>query len=191
MQEQNAENVGSERVAAEAAPVAGVPFSRFGEPAERVRRPASADQQEEIHRRALLAAAVASNLKAEDIRVLDMRSLVSYTDYLIICTGRSTRQTRRISEEIGLRLKRDLRLLPLGVQGDAAGDWILMDYLDFIVHIFTPETRDFYRLDVMWKEAPAETVDAAGVVAADLRRPATSEEPDVIEAEPTAVAQPD
>lgn len=151
---------------------------------ERVRQPVGADQQEEIHRRALQAAAVASDLKAEDIRVLDMRSLVTYTDYLVICTGRSTRQTRRVSEEIGLRLKRELRLLPLGVQGDRVGEWILMDYLDFIVHIFTPETRDFYRLDVMWKEAPAETVDAAGVVAAEVRAPVTPEEPAASEDEP-------
>ncbi len=187
MQEQDAEHAVPDQVAAETAAVGGVPFSRFGEPTERVRRPASADQQEEIHRRALLAAAVASNLKAEDIRVLDMRSLVSYTDYLVICTGRSTRQTRRISEEIGLLLKRDLRLLPLGVQGDAAGDWILMDYLDFIVHIFTPETRDFYRLDVMWKEAPAETVDAAGVVAAEVRASAALEESAASDDEPAAL----
>ncbi|NLT35577.1 MAG: ribosome silencing factor [Gaiellales bacterium] len=146
------------------------------EPPERVRQPADADQQEEIHRRALLAAAIAADLKAEDIRVLDMRSLVSYTDFLVVCTGRSTRQTRRISEEIGLRLKRELRLLPLGVQGDRASEWILMDYLDFIVHIFTPETRDFYRLDVMWKEAPAETVGAAGVVAVERTSSAAVEE---------------
>ncbi|HEX2986713.1 MAG TPA: ribosome silencing factor [Chloroflexota bacterium] len=135
-------------------PAAGAP----SEPRERIRQPLTEEQHEEIRRRARKAAEIAADLKAEDIRILDMRSLVTYTDYLVICTGRSTRQTRRISEEIGFRLKKEFGLLPLGVEGDAAGEWILMDYLDFIVHVFTPETREFYRLDVMWKQAPTEVL---------------------------------
>lgn len=117
-----------------------------------------AEPQEEILARARRAAAIASELKGEDIRILDMRGLVTYTDYLVICSGRNTRQTRRIAEEIGLRLKGEYGIIPLGVEGEAAGEWILMDYLDFIVHVFTPERRDFYRLDVLWKEANMEIV---------------------------------
>ncbi len=130
------------------------------EPGSRTRervRPAP-DRQEEILSWARRAAAVASELKAEDIHILDMRELVTYTDFLVICSGRSGRQARRISEEIGLKLKTELGLRPDGVEGDASGEWILMDYLDFIVHVFTPEKREFYRLDVLWKEAPVETV---------------------------------
>ena len=100
---------------------------------------------------------MASKIKGEDIRILDMRELVTYTDYLVICSGRNTRQTRHIAEEIGLELKKELGLMPAGVEGYSVGEWILLDYLDFVVHVFTPERRDFYRLDVLWKEAPAET----------------------------------
>ena len=74
-----------------------------------------------------------------------MHELVSYTDYLVLCTGRNTRLTRRISEEVGFRLKEKSGLIPAGVEGASSGEWILMDYLDFVVHIFTPEARDFYR----------------------------------------------
>ena len=120
-----------------------------------VRHPAKG--QEDIQGCARRAAAVASKFKGEDIRILDMRELVTYTDYLVICSGRNTRQTRRIAEEIGLELKKQLGLMPAGVEGYTVGEWILLDYLDFVVHVFTPERRDFYRLDVLWKEAPAET----------------------------------
>jgi ribosome-associated protein len=105
------------------------------------------------------AAAAALALKGEDIRILTMHELVTYTDFLVLCTGRSTRQTRRIADEIGVRLKKADGLLPHSVEGDRTGEWILMDYLDFIVHIFTPETREFYRLDNLWKTAPVEAVE--------------------------------
>ena len=105
------------------------------------------------------AAGVALALKGEDIRILTMHDLVTYTDFLVLSTGRSTRQTRRIAEEIGVRLKKAHGLLPHSVEGDRTGEWILMDYLDFIVHVFTPETREFYRLDNLWKTAPVEVVD--------------------------------
>ena len=123
------------------------------------RDPHTAEELEVIHRRALLAAEGASGLKAESIRVLDMHELVTYTDYLVICTGRSNRQTRRISEEIGFKLKKELGLLPAQVEADTGYEWVLMDYLDFIVHIFTPQAREFYRLDVLWKQAPVEVVE--------------------------------
>ncbi len=111
------------------------------------------DQQEEILARARRAAGIASDLKAEDIRILDMRELVTYTDFLVLCSGRSVRQTKRIAEESLFKLRKELGVRPDGVEGDTVGEWILLDYLDFIVHVFTPEKRDFYRLDVLWKEA--------------------------------------
>jgi ribosome-associated protein len=126
---------------------------------EKPRPPRDVEAAARIHEQALAAAHSASELKGEDIRVLDMRELITYTDFLVISTGKSTRQTRRIAEETGLKLKREHGLLPSHVEGDASGEWILMDYLDFVVHIFTPEAREFYRLDVLWKDAPVERVE--------------------------------
>jgi ribosome-associated protein len=114
---------------------------------------------ESVHAHAALAARSAAKVKAEDVRILDMHELVTYTDYLVLCTGRNTRLTRRISEEIGFRLKEDMGLVPRGVEGVTGAEWILMDYLDFVVHIFTPQAREFYRLDVLWKQAPAEEIE--------------------------------
>jgi len=122
-------------------------------------RPAGPPDAETIHRRAVLAAQTAVDFKGEDVRVLDMRELVAYTDYLVICTGRNVRLTKRIAEEVGLRLKKDEGIVPSGVEGLTQGEWILLDFMDFVVHIFTPAARDFYRLDVLWKEAPFETVE--------------------------------
>lgn len=114
---------------------------------------------EHIHERALLAAKAAVELKADEVKILDMHELVTYTDFLVLCTGRNTRLTRRIAEEIGFQLKTEAEVLPLGTEGATEGDWILLDYGDFVVHVFTPETREFYRLDVLWKQAPVETVE--------------------------------
>lgn len=140
------------------APVAPGPES--GVPArEHLRTPHTSEELELIRRHALLAAATASGLKGEDIRILDMHGLVTYTDYLVICSGRSIRQTRRIAEEVALKLKKELGLVPTHAEGEAHGEWILLDYLDFIVHVFTPDARRFYRLDVLWKEAPAEFIE--------------------------------
>ena len=87
-----------------------------------------------------------------------MHELVSYTDYLVLCTGRNTRLTRRIMEEVGFKLKEEYGIIADSTEGSASGEWILLDYLDFMVHIFTPEARDFYRLDNLWKQAPVEVI---------------------------------
>ncbi len=126
---------------------------------ERAGVPSTSEELAEIHGRASLAGRAASAVKAEDVRILDMHELVSYTDYLVLCTGRNSRLTRRISEEVAFRLKEQKGLLPAGLEGASSGEWILMDYLDFVVHVFTPEARDFYRLDVLWKQAPVEAVE--------------------------------
>jgi ribosome-associated protein len=89
-----------------------------------------------------------------------MRGVVSYTDYFVICSGRTPRQTQAIAEEIRDRLKRD-RVLPTAIDGERQGDWILLDYLDVVVHVFTPEARAFYRLEGLWGEVPSETYAAS------------------------------
>lgn len=114
---------------------------------------------EAVHARALRAAGTASEMKAEGIQVMDMHELVSYVDYLVVCTGRSNRQTRRIAEEIDVCMKREVGLGPAKQEGSRGGEWILLDYLDFIVHVLTPKARDFYRLDILWKEAPTEFIE--------------------------------
>src|SRR5579871_3588985 len=90
--------------------------------------------------------AYAADRKAIDIVRLDMRAMIGYTDYFVICTGRTDRQTRAIHDAIHLGMKDQHRLLPRRVEGVQQGRWILMDYLDVIVHVFTPDTREYYRL---------------------------------------------
>jgi ribosome-associated protein len=107
-------------------------------------------------------AAIALDRKALDVAILDMRSLVAYTDFLVICTGNTERQTKAIQDAIHLGLKQGTageRLLPGRVEGLPEGRWILMDYLDCIVHIFTPAAREYYRLDTLWGEVPKLEVE--------------------------------
>jgi ribosome-associated protein len=110
----------------------------------------------------LVAAIVhhASDRKALDIVQLDLRAIIGYTDYFVICTGRSERQTKAIHDAIYEGLKGGHRRLPERVEGLPGARWILMDYLDVVVHVFTPETREYYRLEQLWGEAPAEAVGA-------------------------------
>jgi len=110
-----------------------------------------------------LAAAIAeyaSDRKALDIVQLDLRAMIGYTDYFVICTGRSERQTKAIHDGIHEGLKSAYGRLPQRVEGLPGGRWILMDYLDVVVHVFTPETREYYRLEQLWGEAPAVAVGA-------------------------------
>ena len=102
-------------------------------------------------------AEVALDKKARDVAVLDMRGVVSYTDFFVICTGNSERQTHAIEDGIYQALKHgnDGRVLPERVEGHTEARWILMDYLDCVVHIFTPAAREYYRLETLWGEVPA------------------------------------
>jgi ribosome-associated protein len=93
--------------------------------------------------------------------ILDMRGLVAYTDYLLICTGQTPRQTRAIAEEVRLQLKAKGGTIARKVEGAREGEWVLLDLLDLVVHVFTPEARDFYRLDRLWREAPQQAFEAA------------------------------
>ena len=90
--------------------------------------------------------------------VLDLREIVGYTDYFIVCTGNTERQTRAIHDAINRELKDEDGVLPGRVEGAQQARWILMDYLDCVVHILTPDARAFYRLEQLWGEAPARSV---------------------------------
>ena len=100
-------------------------------------------------------ARLAEDKLAHDIVILDMESVVGYTDYFLVCTGNTARQTQAIAEEIELRLKREDGRLPHRAEGKREGSWILLDYVDVVVHVFTPEWRDFYRLEQLWGQVPA------------------------------------
>jgi ribosome-associated protein len=104
-------------------------------------------------------ARLAADKKAIDVVELDLRGVLGYTDYFLICSGNTGRQAKAIQDGIAEGLKREHRTLPRRVEGSAEAGWILMDYLDVVVHIFTPETRDFYRLEQLWGEAPARAAE--------------------------------
>ena len=103
-------------------------------------------------------AAIASDRKAIDIRVLDVRGMISYTDYFVVCSGKTDRQARAIHDAVRKEMKDEHGVLPRRVEGDREARWILMDYLDCVVHIFTPDARSYYRLEQLWGEAPARVV---------------------------------
>jgi ribosome-associated protein len=109
----------------------------------------------------LAAAAAAEDKKAEDLRILALDPSESgLTDYFLICNGTNDRQNLAISDEIELRLKRDFGIYPNSVEGRRQSEWILMDYVDFIVHIFSPEKRAFYGLERLRKSATTMSVES-------------------------------
>ena len=103
----------------------------------------------------------AADKKAIDVVELDLRGVLGYTDYFVVCSGNTGRQAKAIHDGILEGLKHDHAMIPRKVEGTAAAGWILMDYLDVVVHIFTPETREFYRLEQLWGEAPARAAGEA------------------------------
>jgi ribosome-associated protein len=101
----------------------------------------------------------ASDKKAIDIVALDLRGIAGYTDFFLICSGGSDRQTKAIHDGIHLGMKSEHQTLPRRVEGVSEAKWILMDYLDCVVHVFTPETRDYYRLEQLWGDLPRLELD--------------------------------
>jgi ribosome-associated protein len=108
-------------------------------------------------------AALAGEKLAEDVVILDMRPECSFTDYFVIATGRNARQTAAIWDEVHARLKQEERLLPQSVDGPREGAWIVADYLDVVLHVFTPDAREYYRLEELWGDVPAVDLESAAV----------------------------
>jgi ribosome-associated protein len=107
----------------------------------------------------LAAASAAEDKKAEDIRILALDPAESgLTDYFLICNGTNERQNVAITDEIEIRLKREFGVYPNSVEGRRQAEWILMDYVDFIVHVFSPEKRAFYGLERLRKSATTLSV---------------------------------
>jgi ribosome-associated protein len=130
----------------------------------------------------LAAAAAAEDKKAEDIRILALDPSESgLTDYFLICNGTNDRQNLAISDEIELRLRREFGVYPNSVEGRRQAEWILMDYVDFIVHVFSPEKRAFYGLERLRKSATSLSVEELNAelkakVAAARKAPARAAE---------------
>ena len=100
-----------------------------------------------------LSVKASQDKKAEDIIVLDLRDISSFTDFFVIVTGNSTRQNTAIYESIEQELKKG-RLMPIGVEGRNLAEWILIDYGSFIVHVFSKQARGYYSLEKLWGDAP-------------------------------------
>lgn len=106
------------------------------------------------------AAELARELKARDVVGLDLRGISSATDFFLLASGRSDVQVRAIAEHVVEELKKeDVR--PAHVEGLQGGRWVLVDYIDFVVHVFHPQARDFYQLESLWGDAPAWSVPDA------------------------------
>ena len=99
-------------------------------------------------------AALCEEKLATDVAILDMRSVCDYTDYFVIATGQNPRLTKAIHDEVHAVLKRDAKLTPRSSSGLPEASWIVDDYLDVVPHVFTPETREFYRLEDLWDDVP-------------------------------------
>ena len=101
----------------------------------------------------MIAARAAQDKKATDLAVLDLREVASFTEYFLICTGASTRQVQAISNSVEEALLKNGKR-PLHIEGYSSAEWILLDYGDFIVHVFGQASRRFYDLERLWRDAP-------------------------------------
>ena len=107
--------------------------------------------------RTLLCVNASLEKKAKDLVILNVSGISSFADYFILCSGTSDRQVRAISDAIRENVKK-AGMLPLGVEGEAGGKWILLDYDDVIIHIFLESVRTFYDLERLWSETPRMAV---------------------------------
>ncbi|WP_202901628.1 ribosome silencing factor [Bryobacter aggregatus] len=110
-----------------------------------------------VHPEILAACRAAESKKALDLKILDLRNISSFTDYFLLCSGSNIRQNQAISDEIAKQLL-ELGLKATSVEGYGSANWILMDFGDFIVHIFSEESRGYYDLERLWGVAPAVAV---------------------------------
>ena len=106
-------------------------------------------------------AALSQEKLARDVVILDMRPVCTYTDFFVVATGQNARQTKAIYDEVREVMKREERAIPQSVEGEREATWIVVDYLDIVLHVFTPEARDYYRLEELWGDVPAVELEAA------------------------------
>lgn len=107
-----------------------------------------------------MAARAGESKKAADLTILDLRDVTSFTDYFVICSASNPRQAHAVADEIEKQLKQTGEL-PISIEGYDRADWILMDYGDFIVHVFSESARAYYNLERLWRHAKIIDVAAA------------------------------
>lgn len=107
-----------------------------------------------------MAVRAAESKKATDIRVLDLTGITAFADYFVICTGANSRNVQAIADEVGLRLKQTGEL-PFNLEGYNQAEWILADYGNFLIHIFSPKSREYYDLERLWRNAKTVEVPPA------------------------------
>jgi len=108
----------------------------------------------------LTAVRAAESKKATDIRVLDLREVTSFADFFVICSGSNPKQIQAISEEIGLELEKRGEY-PVSVEGFANAEWVLADFGDYLIHVFSPKARAFYELERLWRHAKVVEIPPA------------------------------
>lgn len=101
----------------------------------------------------MIAVRAAESKKATDIKVLDLTGITSFADYFVICNGSNQRQIQAISDEIGMQLKQRAHELPKSVEGYNQAEWVLADYGDLLIHIFSHKAREYYDLERLWRNA--------------------------------------
>lgn len=113
---------------------------------------------EELDPEVQLAIRSAADKKASDIVVLDLRSIASFTEFFVIASGTNQRQVQAVADEVSEQLKKELNSRPVRIEGYTTGEWVLLDYGDFIVHIFNGDAREFYDLARLWRDAGRVTL---------------------------------
>lgn len=119
-----------------------------------------------IEERVRLAATAALDKKATNLDVLAVAELTSIADYFVICSAGNERQAQAVADNVVDRLKQEMGVKPLLIEGTTPGRWVLLDFGDFIVHIFTEDVRRFYGLERLWGDAPNVTAEYTGEVEA-------------------------
>ncbi len=130
-----------------------------------VARPSAATESRDT---ALAAASAASSKQASEIVILDVHDLIVITDYFVLATGSSDRQVKTIVEEVEKAL-RELGRKPVRREGQTEARWVLLDYVDVVVHVFAPEEREYYSLERLWADAPRLPWEEDGVASSSVR----------------------
>jgi ribosome-associated protein len=108
----------------------------------------------------LIAVRAAEAKKATEIKVLDLTGITSFADYFVICTGNNQRQVQAIADEVGVQIKQQAHDLPNSLEGYAQAEWVLADYGDMLVHVFSPKAREYYGLERLWRNATTVEIPA-------------------------------
>jgi len=109
----------------------------------------------------LIAVRAAESKKATEIVVLDLTGITSFADYFVICTGANQRQVQAITDQVGVDLKQRANEQPLSLEGYTQAEWVLADYGDLLVHVFSPKAREYYSLERLWRGAKTLEIPAA------------------------------